>query len=167
MRCPPDKLLQAYIDGELPMSDSAGVDRHLKDCPACRERLTHLRSASELVKEKLSYLNPTRIPAAPSLRTEMPQGPARTSPFWPRLLASSIRVPAAALAMAGLFVIGVALGTILKGTPRAREERWPGHRAESGQISLMSTDSVQIFPVGLDLQGYRPLERPSIFTIKE
>ncbi len=167
MRCLPDQLLQASIDGELPTSDSGDVDRHLKVCPACRERRAQLKSASELIKEKLSHLDPARIPAAPPLSTEKSRQPARRSPFWRRILASNIRVPAAALAMAGLFVMGVALGTILKGSPRAREERRPGRRVDSAQVSLMGIDSVQVFPVGLNLKDYTPLERPSIFTIKE
>lgn len=167
MRCFPDKLLQASIDGELSISDSAGLDRHLKVCPACQERLTQLKSASELVKEKLSHLHPARIPAAPPLPIATSRLPARISPFWPRLLASSIRVPTAALAMAGLFIIGAALGAILRGSPGAREERWPGRRAVSAQVSLMGANSVQVFPVGLDLKDYSPLERPNIFTIKE
>jgi anti-sigma factor RsiW len=139
----------------------------LKVCPACRERLTRLKSASEFVKGKLSHLDPATIPAAPPLPAEKLGQPPPIRPFWRRLLASYIRVPAAALAMAGLFVVGVALGTILKSSPRAGEERWPGRRAESAQVSLMGNDGVQVFPVGLDLKDYTPLEHPSIFTIKE
>jgi anti-sigma factor RsiW len=167
MRCSKDKLLQAYLDGELPKPAAADLDRHLKACLACSERLTQLRSASELVKEKLSHLDPGRIPAAPPLPVGQARRPAVTRSFWPRLLASSIRVPAAALAMAGLFVIGIALGTTLKTSPKPLEQHEPGGRAETAQVSLMAADSVQVLPVGLNLKGYTPLDRPSIFTIKE
>jgi anti-sigma factor RsiW len=167
MRCLKDKLLQAYLDGELSNADSAELDRHIEVCPACREKLQQLRSASELVKEWISHLDPARIPAAPPLPIKKTQNPARVPPYWHRLAASSIRVPAAALAMAGIFVIGVSLGMIFKGSPRGQSEGGAGRRVESAQLSLLGADSVQVFPVGLDLKGYRPVERPNIFTIKE
>jgi anti-sigma factor RsiW len=167
MRCLKDKQLQAYIDGEATSSDSAEIDRHLNVCPPCHERLSQLRTASERVKTRIAQLDPAHIPAPPLLRSEKSQRSAHISPFWSRLVASYIRVPAAALAMAGVFIIGVALGAILKGSPRAREERWPGRRAEAAQVTLTGTASVQVLSVGLDLKDYSPLANPRVFTLKE
>jgi len=167
MKCLPDKLLQASIDGEIAKSDAAGLVRHLKACPACRERLAQLRSASELVKEKFAHLDPARIPAAPPLPPEVSRRPAQISPFWRRLLASHIPVPAAAVAMAGLFIIGVMIGGVLRGPSRVREESQHQRGTESAHVSLMAGNSIQVFPSSLDLKDYVPLESPDIFTIKE
>jgi anti-sigma factor RsiW len=166
MRCLPDKVLQAYIDGEIEESDASGLIRHLKACPACRDRLAQSRSASELVKARLSRLDPARTPAAPPL-PEISRRPAPISPFWRRLSASRIPAPAAALAMTGLFVIGVTIGAVLRGPSRVQEDRRPRGGTESTQISLLAGDSIQVLPVSLDLRDYVPLEHPAIFTIKE
>ena len=167
MKCLPDKLLQASIDGEIEESDRTDLDRHLKACPACRERLARLRTTSELVKEKLVHLDPARIPEAPPLPAGISRQPARISPLWRRLLASRIPTPAAALAMTALFVIGVTMGAVLRGPARAREDRQPQRGTESARVSLMASNSIQVFPISLDLRDYVPLESPGIFTIKE
>ena len=167
MKCLPDRMLQAYIDGEIPESDLIGFDRHLKACPICQERLTQLRSEGKLVKDKLSRLAPARIPAAPPLPAGISEKPPRKSPFWKRILDSRLPVPVAAIAMAGLFVIGVTVGTALRGPSNGQEDRRPVRRPEFAKVSVKGAGSLQVLPVILDLEGYTPLERTEIFTIKE
>jgi hypothetical protein len=82
-------------------------------------------------------------------------------------LASRIPAPAAALAMTGLFILGVIIGAVLRSPSRVQEDRRARRGTESAQVSLMAGDSIQVLPVSLDLSGYVPLERPRIFTIKE
>jgi len=167
MRCLRDKQLQASIDGELSKSDAAELERHLNVCLACRERLAQWKSASERIKAKISQMGPARIPAPPQLHTEKTPRSARISPFWRRLLASYIRVPAVALAMAGIFVVGIAIGTILKGSPRAQGERWLGRQVEAADVAHRGTVSMQVSSVGIDLKDYIPVANPTIFAIKE
>ena len=167
MRCLGNKHLQAYADGELTDDEAARLDRHLNACPVCRERVLQLRSAAERVKAKLSSLEPARIPAPPPLRAEEPQQQVRRSPFWQRVMDSSIRVPAAAVVMAGLFVFGVAVGGALKGPPRAQEERRLARRAQAAGVPFPGAVSVQVSSLVLNLEGYSPIAQPKVFMIKE
>lgn len=167
MKCLEDGRLQAYIDGELADAARADLDRHLDGCPACREKLAHLRSAGERAKARISSLDPARIPAPPPLRTGKPRRPSRTWPFWRRLGTSSIRVPAAAAAMAALFALGLALGTILTSARGVTEQTRFARRAEAAGLSLQGARSLQVSSLSLDLEKYRPVADPKIFTIKE
>jgi anti-sigma factor RsiW len=48
--CPPPSRLDAYYDHELVDSDRRAVESHLAVCPACREAMEQIASASSLVK---------------------------------------------------------------------------------------------------------------------
>jgi len=167
MRCLKDRELQAHIDGELSDPDRAELDRHLDACLPCRERLARLRSAGERVKAGISSLDPVQIPAPPPLPDERSPRPARTLPFWRKLAISSVRVPAAAVAMAVIFGLGVATGTVLKRSPAAKELPRLERPVPAAGASFQGTVSLEVSSLGLDLEDYRPVTDPTIFTIKE
>ena len=49
MNCERNRQLSANYDGELHPEESASLEAHLTDCPACRAELEHLRIISRLV----------------------------------------------------------------------------------------------------------------------
>jgi RNA polymerase sigma-70 factor (ECF subfamily) len=44
-------LLSDYVDFELPLADCREVERHLADCPICREFVDRLRDTIALCRE--------------------------------------------------------------------------------------------------------------------
>lgn len=57
--------LQALLDGELPDAPRAELERHLRDCAACRTELDALRHDSDELAEALRLLDrPARVAAA-------------------------------------------------------------------------------------------------------
>jgi anti-sigma factor RsiW len=52
MDCPTcDAMVDAYVDGELPATDSAAFELALEGCPGCRRRLEAARTMSGLLRE--------------------------------------------------------------------------------------------------------------------
>ena len=54
-----DIQLSAYVDGELEGLAVAGVEAHLKECPACAARVTHERRLQAAFR---TYLSPDKAP---------------------------------------------------------------------------------------------------------
>jgi anti-sigma factor (TIGR02949 family) len=70
--------LSAYLDGELPAEDCAGIEAHIADCPPCVEFLKDLRNSVEAAHR-------FKVPAAPApLDTELR---IRLSKAWSEALA--------------------------------------------------------------------------------
>jgi predicted anti-sigma-YlaC factor YlaD len=161
----PKKTLQEYLDGELPEAQSRRVEKHLTGCKKCSQRLADSKAQNNLVRKRLSLLDPVEIPAAPAIspgiwRYELP----RKSEI-KRLFAATIRVPAAAVATAVLFVAGFFLGITL----RSRGEGGPVPRGEtkSTPFYVSTADHVQVLSLNWDLTDYKPIEHPRIIVIKE
>lgn len=55
---PGEARLLAYLDGELPPDERAGISRHLVECRACAGTLDELRGASDGLSAALSRLEP-------------------------------------------------------------------------------------------------------------
>ena len=54
--------VHAYHDGELPLPEQAGVELHLRACPACARELAGLRRMSELfASARLPELSPEAL----------------------------------------------------------------------------------------------------------
>ena len=51
------RLLSAYLDGELTQADQQRVQLHLEDCPACRDTLDEMRRLQQLTAE-ISFSDP-------------------------------------------------------------------------------------------------------------
>lgn len=76
---PCDELLvHAYFDHELESQQSAEVERHLQDCPGCRQVWNEL----QWLQQTLSP-SPTRLQTAPETVGPIAE-PANTRPFPPR-----------------------------------------------------------------------------------
>lgn len=98
-------LMEIY--GELRDKKRRSLDAHLSHCPSCREEL-------EMTREVLDSLDRTRPEAVPEAdwerswrAVETGLGPSRRAP---RFLASVPRWAYASLAVAALFVLGLAVG---------------------------------------------------------
>ena len=58
MNCLSDGILRAKLDGQLNEEESAAVDRHLAECPPCRNKLETLAADAERVRAALATLEP-------------------------------------------------------------------------------------------------------------
>jgi putative zinc finger protein len=63
MNCPTDEMLRALLDGELAPAESAAVDKHIAECPACQSRSKAVSAAAARVGTLLGTLN---VPASSS-----------------------------------------------------------------------------------------------------
>jgi anti-sigma factor RsiW len=61
-------LLDAYVDNELALSESAVIGEHVEECPDCHQRLTDLESLGRLIRSLPSYTAPGRLRAAVAAR---------------------------------------------------------------------------------------------------
>lgn len=165
MRCMPEKTLQEYLDGELPEAQSRRVEKHLTGCKKCSQRFADSKAQNDLVRKKLSLLNPAEIPAAPAISPGIGRYEIPRKSELKRLFAATIRVPAAAVAMAVLFVAGFSLGITLR-------SRGEGARVRSGETKstpfyVSTADHVQALSLNWDLSDYKPIEHPRSIVIKE
>jgi anti-sigma factor RsiW len=165
MNCMPKKTLQKYLDGELPEAQSRRVENHLIGCKKCSQRLADSKAQNDLVRKKLSLLDPAEIPAPSAIspgigRYELPRKSGLK-----RLFAATIRVPAAAVAMAVLFVAGFSLGITL----RSRGEGAPVRSGKmiSAPFYVSTADHVQVLPLNWDLTDYKLIDHPRTIVIKE
>ena len=58
------RLLDAYVDNELNLPESAEIGEHVEGCPTCHLRLAELESLGRLVRSLPYYTAPTRLRAA-------------------------------------------------------------------------------------------------------
>ena len=49
--CPDPQLLSIYVDGEIPSPWDEKMDAHLKECPACREKVENFKRLRELINK--------------------------------------------------------------------------------------------------------------------
>ncbi|HEY1467732.1 MAG TPA: zf-HC2 domain-containing protein [Candidatus Acidoferrum sp.] len=61
MNCPTDEILRALLDGELAPAESAAVDKHIAECPACQSRSKAVSAAAARVGTLLGSLD---VPAS-------------------------------------------------------------------------------------------------------
>ncbi len=94
-----ERLLSAYLDGELLPEEMAEVRAHLAGCESCREELESLRATKQLVGHLAQAALPPDFAAGVWSRIERPA--ERRWFWWPR--------PAVALAAVVLAVILVAV----------------------------------------------------------
>ncbi len=52
MKCPNDRILIAFTDGELPLRKHEAVARHADECEVCRRRIEELNALKSLVSEE-------------------------------------------------------------------------------------------------------------------
>jgi len=105
-----DGTLHAYLDGELAPAEVQGVDAHLAQCPACRERLDVERALITRAGELLALAAPPER-ELPPFRAGHVKPPARA--WW------QVRQP---LAWAATVVVALGIGTYLgRGVEQPRQ----------------------------------------------
>lgn len=104
------RLLSAYLDGELPATESRAVQGHLMDCAACRDAYEHLRATKTLLGE-MPVAEP---PAEFWLAVRAPQPAVRPALVRWRW-AEVFQRPAWAIAVL-LIVLAIAAAPFIKGT---------------------------------------------------
>ncbi len=83
------------LDGELSPEESAGVRKHLAECPECREMESDFRFFRERIRDALAA-DAAVSPAFPA---------PRRVPFWKRKIAVPVPLAALALLLAAVFGI--------------------------------------------------------------
>jgi anti-sigma factor RsiW len=95
-----ERVLDAYVDGELGPPESAGFEEHLGVCAACSRRVADRELVGRLVKQVPYYSAPDRLRVA-VLRAR------KRSRFTPQLLALAATVALAA-SLGGVMVVRTA-----------------------------------------------------------
>ncbi len=138
--------LSPYLDGELSPAETASVAAHLRECPACSERLAELAAVDELAQGLTVAAPPGYFEAFPArVREKLPPGarPARRLPLW-------------ALAAAAVLLIAVI-------TPLSLRERSFGPSVAEPARSLgappASAGGPPAKPGALDDLGYQEARR--------
>ena len=115
-----NRLLNAYIDGELDPAKSLELEAHLAENPSVRAACERLREMSAAIRDKADYhATPAWLEAR--VRAAIPAGPENVSARWWRWLtpvgtvAADWLRPAASFAAVALVTWVVALGTMRPG----------------------------------------------------
>lgn len=97
--------LPLWVEGDLPRGEAAAVDRHLAECPGCREAAERLRQSQAWLREALAPPFDTadherlrrtvmdRLRAEPAVRPAQPTSPSKALRS-PALLAAAVLVVA-------------------------------------------------------------------------
>ncbi|MBT9394987.1 HEAT repeat domain-containing protein [Hymenobacter sp. NST-14] len=147
-------LLPAFVEQELPASDSAAVAAHLPRCPACRQQVQQLRTLLHALDDEPLLLPPPtlrdallaaiahekqHLPASAATPAETPR-PGRVLPLWEASPAGAWLRVAASVA---LLAMGMVLGLLLRpGQPEVARQPAP----DSGVAARLTAAMVQSAP---------------------
>ena len=73
MSCINDEILQLYIDGELESKDRLNVEKHLRECFLCREKIAEQTRFVDFLKSTDSIENQIEIPVFVPLVEKAPK----------------------------------------------------------------------------------------------
>jgi anti-sigma factor RsiW len=137
-------MVDAYVDGELPATDSAAFELALEACPDCRRRLEAARTMSGLLRELPAEPAPDLLRAR--IERELRAISVKTAPRLPR-------EPLRWTAMAASLIVAVGIGWLggnLSGQgARATDELISGYlRVASSEhsVDVASTDRHTVKP---------------------
>jgi anti-sigma factor RsiW len=147
-----ERLLDAYVDGELGASESASLQEHLGSCPGCAGRLADREALSRLVRRAPYYTAPQH------LRAVTPRGPQRV---WlrPSLLAWAATVALVASLGSLVYLRGSRPHAATSTAPLIAEDVVSGHvRALMGThlFDVRSTDQHTVKPWFLGKLDFSP-----------
>ena len=97
------ELLGPYVLGELTAGEERGLERHLEECPECRNELKSIRHTHELLRKEATTAPPPELKGR-VLALATSETPARSGVRW-RLLVSA----AAALLVVAVLGVGLLL----------------------------------------------------------
>ena len=145
MDCPTcDAMVDAYVDGELPATDSAAFELALEACPDCRRQLEAARTMSRLLRELPAEPAPDLLRAR--IERELRPISVKTAPRLPR---EPLRWTAMAASLAVAVGIGWLGGNLSGQGARATEELISGYlRVASSEhaVDVASTDRHTVKP---------------------
>ncbi len=80
MNCPTDEVLRARVDQELAPAESAAVDKHIAECPACQSRSKAVSATAERVGTLLGTLDAPASTADSNPQMALARFKARLNP---------------------------------------------------------------------------------------
>jgi anti-sigma-K factor RskA len=131
--------IAAYLLGALDDREAAELERHVEDCPICREELERLRPAIDVLPEAVPMVDPPpAVKAAVMSVVEREAGLARRPVrrrFW-------LFRPMYAAAVAAVLAIGILAGFLVSSSDEASvvTARVDRERVPSGSASLRVED---------------------------
>jgi tetratricopeptide (TPR) repeat protein len=149
MKCPDEKVLIAFIDGEMELSPS--VARHVEGCELCRERIDRY----EVLKRSVTDQEPVGV-NPDEVRRFVASLPELRQPYE----AVGRRRMAFAAALMGMLIVGVAVG---RGAPSP--DRIAGTRPEPGLVKVEAISALHALQE-LKLAANRAVFDPRIRTVE-
>jgi anti-sigma factor RsiW len=165
MKCISEKLLQEYLDGEVPENKRGQVELHLSRCAVCRRKAASLRASRDFVVDRLRLLDTAEIPSTPPLDLAEAQSKQPQGPFFRWFFGLRIRMPLAAAAAVGMFLAGLLLGSI-RYRQKAVLSDSSSHEGSS-VLYVASSNAIMALPFELNLAKYRPLDQPRLIITQE
>jgi hypothetical protein len=167
MKCMDRKAIQEYSDSEVSEIEAKRIEGHLPECPACKKLLEKIEEEKELVRNKLSRLNPDEIHLGEFKVPEERITPKNHSLFYKKIFASTIRIPVPVGIILVLIFLGLAADVVKLRIDKAPSLIRSLDIEQGSTLFLYSADSVQAFDLKIDLSNYRPIEKSNAFVFKE
>jgi len=154
--CPDSQLLSIYVDDELPSPWNEKMDVHLKECPACREKVEKFKQLRELINKDASAkkTNEEELQKSKEKIWRRIEEKRRFVPYpgiWQRRISIPLPLAAAAAIIIALMVIffsgrGQILNNGIAGKKANPDER-------SNFILAAEEEIPEIIPAATDLNG--------------
>jgi len=147
--CPDSQLLSVYFDGELPSPWKEKMESHLKECPACMEKLNSFKqlTCKKDIDEEQKMMEAAKDRVWQKLqsrrRFQVHSGDIRRSDLWQRRF--SIPLPIAA---AAALVIMLMTAIFLRGGPGINDgfASQPLNSAEGANFLIAAEEVPSIMP---------------------
>jgi anti-sigma factor RsiW len=154
--CPDPQLLSIYVDGELPSPWNEKMDAHLRDCPACREKVENFKQLRNLFNKDTSIkkINPVEIQASKEKIWRNIETKRHFTPYpavWRRRISISLPTAAAAAIIIALITM------FISGGGQILNNGFAGKKANDERVNFIlaaeEEDIPGIIPAASDLNG--------------
>jgi anti-sigma factor RsiW len=167
MKCLKKGKLQEFADGALSEIERKIAAAHLQGCQRCQRNLVQIKTDSSFIREKLKSFNPAAIPEIPFVPAHSVGIKESRLPVFRQIFHTSVRIPAAALVLAGMVLIGLIFGLLVQTRRLSRPESASSTGFQQEAIYVSSASSFQAFRLDIDLKNYKPIENPNIILLQE